>query len=426
MVVLVVLLNTIKKDTIMPVISTNKLTESEVKNAKPTDTPYKLSDGGGMYLLVKPTGGKYWHFAYRYGGKQKLLALGVYPSVTIKEARQKREAARTLLKEGTDPAQAKKEQKRQAILSAENSFEVLAREWITHKADEWTTTHTDKTLKLLEREAFPILGRYAITDIKPPLILHMVRNIESKGIYVTTSKVFQWCGSVFRYAIATGRAIDDPTIACRGALKTRPVQHMTRISARELPELLANINAYEGDILTRLALRLMALTFVRTSELIGAAWDEINLDKSEWRIPAARMKMGTEHIVPLSRQAVAVLDELAMHTGGKPLLFFTPRSKSQHISNNTVLYALYRMGYHSRMTGHGFRGLASTILNEQGYRADVIEKQLAHVERNEIRAAYNHAQYLPERKAMMQHWSDYLDSLQMDNVITVNFGGIAI
>lgn len=410
----------------VPTAKSKILTDTAIRNAKPTEKDYKIADGGGLFVLVKPNGSKYWRLKYRFMGKEKLLALGVYPTVTIKEARQKREEAKALLKEGTDPAQAKQEQKRQSLVSAENSFEVVAREWITHKAGEWTATHTEKTLKLLEREAFPILGRYAITDIKAPLILHMVRNIESKGIYVTTSKVFQWCGSVFRYAIATGRAIDDPTIACRGALKTRPVQHMTRISARELPELLTKINAYEGDILTRFALRLMALTFVRTSELIGAAWDEINLDKSEWRIPAARMKMGTEHIVPLSRQALAVLDELAMHTGGKPLLFFTSRSTSKHISNNTILYALYRMGYHSRMTGHGFRGLASTILNEQGYRADVIEKQLAHVERNEIRAAYNHAQYLPERKVMMQHWSDYLDNLQIGNVIVVNFGGIAI
>lgn len=399
------------------------LTDTTIKTAKPTDKEYKLSDGGGLYLLIKPNGGKYWRLKYRYLAKEKLLALGVYPEVSLKDARLKRDEAKKLLQDGIDPSEDKKEQKRLSLLLAANSFESIAREWIEHKSLEWSQSHAIKTLKLLEREAFPIIGRHAITDIKAPLILQMVRNIEAKGIYVTTSKVFQWCGSVFRYAIATGRAETDPTLSCRGALKTKPVKHMVRISAKELPDLLTGINHYEGDILTRYALQLMVLTFVRTQELIGAEWTEIDLEKAEWRIPPHRMKMKGEHIVPLSRQAIALINDIQALTGHSKLVFFSPQSKTKTLSNNTLLYALYRLGYHSRMTGHGFRGLASTLLNEQGYRADVIERQLAHVERNEVRAAYNHAEYLPERRAMMQHWADFIDSQQGVNIIPVNFNG---
>jgi len=389
------------------------LTNLEVKETKYSredGKPQRLADSGGLYLELSASGGKWWRWKYRFGGKEKRLSFGTYPDVSLKTAREKRDEAKRLLAEGVDPSVQRKEQKRQALISAENTFEEIAREWLIHMREEWTPKHHLKTTGVLEADAFPILGSYRIDEIKPRQILEMIRLIEQRGVYATASKVFQWSGAIFRYAIATDRAEQDPTQACRGALKKRPVKHMARILENELPELLKQMDAYEGDILTRLAMRFMALTFVRTSELIAAEWGEINRNKAEWRIPAERMKMKTPHIVPLSRQALAILDELEQHSGGKRYVFTSSRSSVKHISNNTILYALYRMGYHGRMTGHGFRGLASTILNEQGFRADVVERQLAHTERDSVRAAYNHAEYLAERQEMMQHWADYLDT----------------
>lgn len=390
------------------------LTDVEIKKAKYTredGKPERLTDGGGMYLELSASGGKWWRWKYRFAGKEKRLSLGTYPDVSLKAAREKRDEAKRLLATNIDPAEHRKEQKRQILASTENSFEAIAREWLTHMAEKWTPKHLAKTILILEKNAFPTLGAYPIHEIKPRHILETLRAIEQRGVYVTARKVFQWTGSIFRFAIATDRAEIDQTLACKGALKTRPVQHMARISEKELPELFAKINAYEGEILTQFALRFMALTFVRTGEMISAEWDEIDRDKSEWRIPAERMKMKTVHIVPLSKQTLHLLDELQKHTGNNRYLFASPRSSQKHISNNTILYALYRMGYHGRMTGHGFRGLASTILNERGFRADVIERQLAHSERDGVRAAYNHAEYLPERRIMMQAWADLLDSL---------------
>lgn len=391
------------------------LTDLEIKRSKYSRTdgkPERLADSGGLYLELSASGGKWWRWKYRFGGKEKRLSFGTYPDVGLKAAREKRDAAKQLLANAVDPSVQRKEQKRQVMVEAINTFEAIAREWLKHKSEEWTPAHLLKTTTTMERDAFPVLGKYSIDEIKPKQILEMLRTIEQRGVYVTTRKVLQWSSAIFRYAIATDRTDTDPTQACRGALKTRPVEHMARVSEKELPALLQNIKAYNGDILTLLALRFMSLTFVRTGEMIAAEWVEIDRDKAEWRIPAERMKMSTEHIVPLSRQALVTLDELEKLTGGKSHLFASPRSSARHISNNTVLYALYRMGYHGRMTGHGFRGLASTILNEHGFRADVIERQLAHSERDGVRAAYNHAEYLPERRKMMQYWADYLDSLQ--------------
>ena len=392
------------------------LTDVEIKKAKYTredGKPERLTDGGGMYLELSSSGGKWWRWKYRFGGKEKRLSLGTYPDVSLKAAREKRDEAKRLLADNIDPAVQRKEQKRQALVSTENNFEAVAREWLLHMAEEWSPKHLTKTTGVLEKDAFPILGQYPINEIKPRQILETIRAMEKRGVYVTASKVFQWCGAIFRFAIASERAEVDPTQSCRKALKTRPVQHMTRIAEKELPELLRKMDSYEGEVLTKLALQFMALTFVRTGEMIGALWDEIDREKAEWRIPAERMKMKVLHIVPLSHQAISVLDELARYTGGKSYLFASPRSSAKHMSNNTVLFALYRMGYHGRMTGHGFRGLASTILNEQGFRADVIERQLAHSERDGVRAAYNHAEYLPERRKMMQDWADFLDAKRL-------------
>lgn len=305
------------------------LTDVEIKKAKYSrddGKPERIADSGGLYLELSDSGGKWWRWKFRFGGKEKRLSFGTYPDVGLKAAREKRDEAKRLLADNIDPSVQRKEAKRQTQASIENNFEIVAREWLSHMAEEWTPKHLAKTTGVLEKDAFPILGQYPVNEIKPRQILDTIRAMEQRNVYVTASKVFQWCGAIFRFAIATDRADLDPTQACRGALKTRPVQHMTRISERELPELIQKMNAYAGEILTKLALRFMALTFVRTSEMIGAQWVEIDRGKAEWRIPAERMKMKNIHIVPLSRQAIAVLDELEQHTGQKPFLFarFSP------------------------------------------------------------------------------------------------------
>lgn len=389
------------------------LTDVEIKKAKHSgvdNKPERLTDGGGMYLELSPTGGKWWRLKYRFAGKEKRISLGTYPEVSLKMAREKRDEAKLQLRDGVDPSEHRKETKRLTEYSYERSFEAVAREWLAHMSDTWSPIHRQKTTTALEKEAFQRLGKLPIDEIRPSQIIEVVREIEARGSLNMAKKVFQWTGAIFRFAMFTDRAKSDPTVACRGALKTRPVQHMARISEKELPALLAKISTYGGDLLTRMAMQFMALTFVRTTELIGAKWEEIDREKKEWRIPPTRMKMKTVHLVPLSKQSLELLDKIATLTSGSEYIFASPRCKQKHISNNTILYALYRMGYQSRMTGHGFRGLASTILNERGFRADVIERQLAHSERNEVRAAYNHAEYLAERREMMQFWADFLAS----------------
>ncbi len=389
------------------------LTDIEIKKAKYSRAdgkPERLADSGGLYLELSASGGKWWRWKFRFGGKEKRLSLGTYPDVSLKAAREKRDEAKKLLANNIDPSVQRKEQKRQTLVLAENNFEAVARLWLEDMSENWTPQHLIKTTRILEKDAFPILGKYPVNEIKPQQIIDTIRAIQDRGVYVIASKVFQWSAAIIQFAITLGKAEIDPTPACRKILKTRPVQHMKRISEREIPELLSKIEAYDGEVLTKLAIQFMALTFVRTSEMIGAKWDEIDFDKAEWRIPAERMKMKTVHIVPLAHQALSLLNEIAYHTSGKIYIFTSSRNPAKPISNNTILFALYRMGYHGRMTGHGFRGLASTVLNEQGFRADVIERQLAHSERDGVRAAYNHAEYLPERRKMMQHWADFLES----------------
>jgi len=387
------------------------LSDAKARNAKPGPKPYKISDGEGLFLLVTPAGGKYWRLKYFSGGKEKLLALGVYPEVTLADARDRRIQARKVLAGGNDPAEAKKHARRLAIIKSGNSFETVAREWFEKRKHEWAPSSANTMLARLERHLFPKLGRRPIADITPPEILEVLRVIEGRGTLETARRMMQSCGKIFMYAIATGRAERNPVPDLRGALKTPVVTHYAFLKATELPSYLKKLDGYDGSLLTKLALRLLLLTFVRTSELRGAQWTEIDRKKAEWRIPSERMKMKELHIVPLSRQAIAVLRELQMLTGDRQYIFPNQHNPRAYMSENTMLYALYRMGYHSRTTGHGFRSTASTILNEHGFRADVIERQLAHSERNTVRAAYNHAQYLPERREMMQWWSDYLDKI---------------
>lgn len=387
------------------------LTDTAIRKAVPRSKPYKLSDGGGLFLLVQPTGGKWWRYKYRFAGKERLLSLGVYPDVSLADARARHAEARKQLAAGGDPGEQKKEAKRQALLERENSFESIAREWHETKKGSWTGRHPETVMKKLEGDLFPKLGARPIVEITAPELLAVIRQIEARGALDMARRALQISGQIFRFAIVTGRAERDPSGDLKGALKAAKPQNHVFLKEDDLPAYLGKLDAYDGSVQTKLALKFLLLTFVRTTELRAAEWTEINFDKAEWRIPAERMKMRELHIVPLSTQAIAVLRELQELTGRWKFVFANQHKPSGCMSENTMLYALYRMGYHSRATGHGFRSTASTILNEHGFQPDVIERQLAHNERNQVRAAYNHAQYLPERRRMMQWWADHLDTL---------------
>ncbi|AXF07332.1 integrase [Paraburkholderia graminis] len=388
------------------------LTELQVRRAKGSDRPYKLADGKGLYLQVMPNGARYWRMKYRFDGKEKVASFGVYPEVTLAEARDACLAARKQLSTGIDPSAYKHEAKRVRALVAASTFEIVAREWYQSQKGGWTDVYADKVIKSLEVDAFPRIGAKPIADIEAPHMLEIIRAIEARGVRETAKRVLQRSRAVFQYGIMTGRCSRNPAadIDVETVLKKGPgVRHMARVKPVEIPQLMRDIAGYQGDLVTRLALRFMALTFVRTTEMINAEWTEIDEKAAEWRIPAERMKMRDPHIVPLSRQALEVLGELKKLNGAEKHVFFSIQGRTRGpISNNTMLFALYRMGYKSRMTGHGFRGLAATVLRELGYSRDVVDRQLAHAERNQVTAAYVHAEYLPERRKMMQHWADYL------------------
>jgi integrase len=400
------------------------LTDAHIRNARPTAKTFKLSDGGGMYLLVTPANARYWRMDYRFAGKRRTLAIGVYPTVSLATARAHRDEARALLANNIDPVTVKKASKRAAKLAHENTFELIAREWLGKQQRRLSARYSALLLARLEADIFPPLGSRPITEIDAPELLDAIRKVERRGAIETARRLRQTCGQVFRYAIATGRANADPTAALRGAIESpgRPRGHKA-MAISELPRFLRALEAYDGDLRTRLALKLVVLTFARTTELRAARWSEferVDGEEALWRIPAQRMKMKLEHIVPLAPQTLTVLKELRSLPGleASPFLFPSP-SREGFMSNNTMLYALYRMGYHGRATVHGFRAMASTALNEMGFRSDVIERQLAHQERNAVRAAYNRAEYLSERRAMMSRWADYLDALQGANIIAL-------
>jgi integrase len=402
-----VLAHTVEGDTVM------SLTDTAIRNAKPKKKQYKLTDGKGMYVLVKQAG-KYFRLDYRFGGKRKTLALGVYPDVTLKEAREKRDEARKLITNGVDPAQMRKVTKLMHTEQTANNFEAVAREWFAKRSSNWAESHAKKIIRRFELYLFPWLGSRPITEITPPELLSVLRRIESRGILETTHRVKQTCGQVFRYAIATGKAERDPSVDLRGALAPVKLGRMATITEpKKIGELLRAIDGYEGTAIAKCALRLAPLVFVRPGELRQAEWEEIDLDNTEWRIPAEKMKMKDPHIVPLSKQAVAILNEIHPITGQGRYVFPSVRTNLRPMSNNTILAALRRMGYaKDEMSGHGFRAMASTILHEQGWPSDIIERQLAHAERNNVKAAYNYAQHLSERRKMMQAWADYLDKLK--------------
>lgn len=394
------------------------LTDIKLRSLKPKDKLFKVTDNKGMHVLIMPNGSKYFQLRYKYQGKEKTLSLGIYPEISLAEARDKRDEARKMLKEGIDPSQAKKENKLQRKTETENTFEIIAREWLDVMKNSWTKKHANNVLRRLEIDIFPALGFKAINKIVAQELLHTIREVEKRDALDLSHRLLQRCGQIFRYAIATGRAERDIAADLRGALKTRKQKHLAHLSEDQLPEFFSILEVYDGDLQTKLGLKLLILTFVRSGELRGAKWEEINFEKAEWRIPAERMKMKEPHIVPLSKQAFSILQQLKQVNGSRPFIFPNSNKPNAHfISENTLLYALYRMGYHSLTTVHGFRATASTILNEHSFSSDVIERQLAHGERNKVRRAYNHAQYLPERRLMMQWWADHLDKLASNGKI---------
>ncbi|MFO1415274.1 MAG: tyrosine-type recombinase/integrase [Burkholderiales bacterium] len=387
------------------------LTATAIRNAKPEATVRRLYDALGLYLEIAPAGGRWWRFKYRFAGKEKRLSLGTYPDTSLAGARERRDDARKLLASGVDPGERRKAEKREAKAREGNSFEAVAREWYLKQAHVWVPHHAVDVMRRLESNLFSELGDKPISDISAPVLLAAIRKIEHRGARDLAHRVLGVAGQVMRYGVATGRCERDPTGDLRGALAPHKKKNQAAVTPDELPELLRAINAYDsvGDKLTALALRLLALTFVRTNELIGAQWTEIDTEGGMWIIPAERMKMKTEHVVPLSRQATELLREIGA-VAGRGRYVFPGRNPDKPISNNTMLFALYRLGYKGKMTGHGFRAVASTVLNEAGFRADVIERQLAHCERDNVRGAYNRAEYLTERRAMMQRWADMLDA----------------
>lgn len=394
------------------------LSDRKVRSAKPKPKDYKLFDEKGLYLLVKTNGGKYWRLKYRFSAKEKLLALGVYPGVSLNKARRKVDTARDALSFGNDPGAIKQAEKNAEKIKKANSFEFVAREWWDIQKEDWTDKHANRVLSSLEMDIFPYIGDEPIAEIKTATISQTLKRVEHRGALDVAGRVLQRCSTIFQYAVKTGKAEINPARELQGTLKTRKVKHQPSLPRKELPALLKRLKTYDGLVQTRLALRFLMLTFVRPGELRGARWEEIDFDAKEWRIPAERMKMKVEHIVPLSKQAIAILKELKPITGQYELIFPGERRRNKPMSENTLLFALYRLGYKDRATPHGFRATASSILNEQNFNRDAIERQLSHMERNKVRGSYtHHAEYLKERKKIMQWWADYLDDLEHEKIV---------
>jgi integrase len=387
-----------------------KLPDLKIKRLKPSEKPYKASDGGGLFLWVTPSGGRTWRWSYRHEGRFKLMTFGKYPDVPLALARERHAEARKLLATGVDPMVERKAEK----AALEHSFQSLAQRWLEHWKHGKSPRHVDYVERRLAADILPALGVRPIAEIEAPELVAMVNAIQARGARDIAKRALETTGQVFRFAIAHGYATRNPASEIRPSdiLKSTRKLNYARVDGRELPDLLRAIEVYQGTHVTRLALKLITLTFVRTSELIGAKWAEFDLDAGRWDIPAERMKMRTPHIVPLAKQALDLLGTLQTLTGQSEWLFPGDRSAKKPMSNNTILKALERMGYKGRMTGHGFRGLASTILHEHSYNNEYIELQLAHAPRNAVSAAYNHALYLEPRARMMQEWADFLELTQ--------------
>ena len=395
------------------------LTDTHIKTIKYTGKPKKYFDGGGLFLFVSATGSKLWRMAYRFEQKENLLSFGEYPAVSLKDARERREEAKKMLAKGIDPSMHKKAVKAAQLSEMNDTFQNIALEWHQTRTEEFSDKHRGTIMFRLETYLFPAIGKAHIAKLEPQDILAVIRPIEQKGLFETARRLLQIVSQVFRYAVVTGRARHNIAADLSGALRPRKVTHRAAVKGtQKVGQLLRDIDSYEGYFPIVCALRLAPLVFVRPTELRAAQWREFDLEGREWRIPAERMKMKQMHIVPLATQAIAILGELHPFSGGGKYLFPSIRTETRPISDATLLNALRRMGYaKDEMCTHGFRSIASTLLNELGYNKDWIERQLAHGERDEVRAAYNYAEYLPERKRMMQEWADYLSALR-DNPAT--------
>lgn len=387
------------------------LTDAAIRAAKPGEKARKLFDGDGLYLELAPAGGKWWRLKYRWAGREKRLSLGTYPDVTLLEARRRRDEARRVLAAGNDPSAERRTAKLAAAAAAGNTFEAVARAWHRGWARTRSPKHAAQVLRRMELDVFPRIGATPITSVRAPDVVALAKAVEARGAHDLARRAIQISGQVFRYAIAHGLAEHNPAREFEPAdvLQPAPEENYARVRGARLPALLKAIDAYHGHERTRLALHLMSLTFLRTGELIRTPVAEIDLAAGRWELPAARMKMPTPHVVPLATQAVAVLERLVELAGGGQWLLPGAHDHERPMSNNALLYAIYRMGFKGEMTGHGFRGVASTALHEAGFEHEHIELQLGHQRRDRVSAAYNWAQYLPQRAKMMQWWADELD-----------------
>ncbi len=395
------------------------LTALEVKNAKSKEKPYKLTDGQGLFLYVTPKGKKTWRYRFVIAGTESTFVLGEYPVLTLEKARIERAAAREMVKAGKNPGKERR-LKKEAVqqtkeieeIKIENSFEVVAREWHLNQSGRWAKGHAQAILTTLERDVFPVIGNIQIDQITPPMILKILRTIEARGALVIASKVLQRITAVFRYAVQTGKATYNPASEMRGVIQARKVQHHPMIQPDELQDFLRNLTTADIHPTTKLAIQFTILTAARSGEVRGAIWKEIDLEKKLWSIPAKRMKMQSPHAVPLSNEALAILNRVKILYGNSHYIFPGIHYPNGPLSENTMLFALYRMGLHSKATMHGFRALFSTIANEAGFNPDAIERQLAHREKNAVRAAYHRSEYLQERMKIMQWWADHLRHLE--------------
>lgn len=384
------------------------LTDTQIRNAKPAAKNLKLFDGGGLFLFITPSGGKLWRLKYRFGGKEKLLTLGAYPQISLAEARQKKIEARDQIAHDIDPGETKKTEEAADHIT----FAKIAAEWLGYKKSaRFSGSHSQRVWRSLEVDVLPSLGQLQISEISTKDIAEVIRKIESRDIRETAARILQRITSILQFAARDGLITHNAARELRGMVETRKVEHMLAMGRDELPEFLRRLDTANVYPPTRLALRIVLLTLTRTQEIRGARWEEFDLDRNVWTIPASRMKMRAEHQVPLSPQAKEVLEELRLFSGREKYCFPGHHNPSKMMSENAMLYALWRMGYRGKATVHGFRATGSTILNESGFNPDAIERQLAHAERNKIRAAYHRSEYMEERHIMMNWWADYLDNL---------------
>ncbi len=391
-----------------------KLNDKKCQNTKPTDKIQKLFDGNGLYLEIKPSGKKFWRYKFRYLDKEKNLTLGKYPETTLAEAREKHRVAHKQVDNGENPLEIKQQNIREKRINHANTFESIAKEWLEHKMSESSERYCQTILTRLEINLFPTIGKLPIKSVTPAILLDALKQIESRGVYETTKRLRQYASQIFKYAIASGVADNDPSYHIQGALKTKKVEHQKSLPLSELPELLQKLERNDARLYpqTRLALKLMILTFTRKKELSHAKWDEISFEDKMWIIPAERMKMKKDHIVPLSKQSFALFKELKELNGDWEYVFPSPHKPRQPMHEDSILRALYRLGYKGAATIHGFRALAmTTIMEKLGYRYEVPDRQLAHSKGSSVKAAYDRAEFLQERTKMMQDWADYLDEV---------------